>query len=682
MIDIDGRRVLPSSNEILYQGQTVKLPPKAMQVLVCLARHSQEVVPREQILDEVWSDAEVGEDVLTSAISVLRKSLGDTRRSAGLIETIPKRGYRMTVPARWTERRISEVDQGEFEEAASHSGLVRWEKLGLAKAWRKRPVTLVLAALAVTIAAVVGFLQATREPEVSAADGKRVVVLPFETLGEHADRESWGLGFRQELLSHLTRASRNTEALQNYVFFPGDPLDDGFLSGRTQDVDAYVVGDVRSFQGRVRVTSQIIDFRERRTLWAESFDGDESDLFRLETRVARRATAALVRRAHALRDSGEGAEDAESIALKHARRGYVYLTSLDYQSNENAYALFKKALDQDPVCALALAGQSEALARRHMRFGFDQRSLEESLRKSRRAIELQPNLPEGYRALSTALQAKRRFDEAIQALEMAVELKPDDYESMGRLGLMYLLSGRLDRTVELYEKLIRLRPGDPRVLSYLAKGQMLLEDNERAEQRLLEALDSEPLSSSANAFMVDLRMRQGRYEEAAKQCEVVLRALKGNQMCLGRRAEASMLAGDTEAAWRDFSRLSQSHPRDPYYKMRAAQFLVLKGQQGKAEELLRQAISIGTDRIDNSLSWSLNTYFVLASSHALLGRNDEAFQWLDRALEKGYSNYVWLLLEPAFEELRRDERFEQVVADMQSEVNQMRGRLGLAAIVN
>ena len=66
-----------------------------MEVLVCLAKHSGETVPKETLMAEVWGDTFVTDDVLTRSISELRKALADDAKSPQLIETIPRRGYRL-----------------------------------------------------------------------------------------------------------------------------------------------------------------------------------------------------------------------------------------------------------------------------------------------------------------------------------------------------------------------------------------------------------------------------------------------------------------------------------------------------------------------------------------------------------------------------------------------------------
>ena len=88
----------PAAGEMVGPAGRAKLDPKVMQVLVVLARCAGEVVPRDALLEEVWPGVIVGDDVVSRCIYQLRRHLrqaGGERRHADLVETLPKRGYRL-----------------------------------------------------------------------------------------------------------------------------------------------------------------------------------------------------------------------------------------------------------------------------------------------------------------------------------------------------------------------------------------------------------------------------------------------------------------------------------------------------------------------------------------------------------------------------------------------------------
>ncbi len=84
---------------VLRQEREFRLAPKAVAVLVCLIEAGQRVVSRNDLMDAVWPDADVGEEVLTQAIAELRRALGEQARDGAVVETIRKSGYRLRLPA-------------------------------------------------------------------------------------------------------------------------------------------------------------------------------------------------------------------------------------------------------------------------------------------------------------------------------------------------------------------------------------------------------------------------------------------------------------------------------------------------------------------------------------------------------------------------------------------------------
>jgi Tol biopolymer transport system component/DNA-binding winged helix-turn-helix (wHTH) protein len=99
--------VRPSRQRIEKDGNTVKLEPKAMQTLVCLASRPGEVFSRQELLESVWADTIVGDETLSRIISQLRQLLDDDKKNPRFIETIYKSGYRLLAEPRPIEKPIA-----------------------------------------------------------------------------------------------------------------------------------------------------------------------------------------------------------------------------------------------------------------------------------------------------------------------------------------------------------------------------------------------------------------------------------------------------------------------------------------------------------------------------------------------------------------------------------------------
>ena len=93
----------PMTCRLSREGTEISLEPKVMDLLAFLAAREGRVATKAEIIEGVWDGRFVVESVLTRAVSLLRKALGDSARRPSYVETIPRRGYRVVAPVRWLE---------------------------------------------------------------------------------------------------------------------------------------------------------------------------------------------------------------------------------------------------------------------------------------------------------------------------------------------------------------------------------------------------------------------------------------------------------------------------------------------------------------------------------------------------------------------------------------------------
>ncbi|MCK5146714.1 PD40 domain-containing protein [bacterium] len=96
--------IQPELDRISDDRGELQIPPKYMDVLFHLAKHAGQLVSRQKLLEDIWKDTVVVEESLTRAVSELRKLLGDDPRNSQIIETIPKKGYRLIAKISWKEQ--------------------------------------------------------------------------------------------------------------------------------------------------------------------------------------------------------------------------------------------------------------------------------------------------------------------------------------------------------------------------------------------------------------------------------------------------------------------------------------------------------------------------------------------------------------------------------------------------
>lgn len=116
---IDDFLINPDGNEILTRGKTLKLESKTMNLLTLLAENAERTLSKEEIFREIWPDMIVTEDSISRCISQLRKAFSDDPQNPRVIETIPRKGYRIKVPVQFVEQEAGEPVSPERRVAAS-----------------------------------------------------------------------------------------------------------------------------------------------------------------------------------------------------------------------------------------------------------------------------------------------------------------------------------------------------------------------------------------------------------------------------------------------------------------------------------------------------------------------------------------------------------------------------------
>jgi transcriptional activator of cad operon len=188
--------VNPSLDSISRGGETQKLEPRTMRLLMCLANSASEVVSVDRLLTEVWVDVVVGSASVYEAVSQLRKILGDVGPNPSYIVTVPRKGYRLIASV---QRGTGPVQASQVQEAARKlvPSLLIWTIAG---------AFAVLASVAAYFFVGRGNLS-IHETTVSddVVNSKSIAVLPFTDMSEKRDQEYFADGMSEELIGLLTQ---------------------------------------------------------------------------------------------------------------------------------------------------------------------------------------------------------------------------------------------------------------------------------------------------------------------------------------------------------------------------------------------------------------------------------------------------------------------------------------------
>jgi TolB-like protein/tetratricopeptide (TPR) repeat protein len=337
-------------------------------------------------------------------------------------------------------------------------------------------------------------LPAVTAPSVATEAPDSVAILPFVDMSPGRDQEYFCDGIAEEIINSLCcirdlRIASRTSSFQ----FKGRAADVREI-GRALGVGAVLEGSVRKAGERVRITAQLVSSADGYHLWSESYDRDLSDVFAIQTEIAGKLVGAL--RVSLSRQEREliqrrGTSNAEAYDLY--LRGQAHLRDGTDTEMNPAIEFFREAIRRDERFAQAHAGIANAQSIKGLwRVGMTQADFDEAFAASRRALELEPRMPEAYIARAMLLSLQGRTDEARRDYEEAIRLNPASFDAHYLFARHCFQGGDFERAVPLYETALKLRPDDYQALCML-EGSLLklgrMEQHADVARRAMDAID-------------------------------------------------------------------------------------------------------------------------------------------------------------------------------------------------
>ena len=487
----------PSTNELSRNGETVRIEPKAMEVLMLLAERAGEVTSREALFASVWPGVVVGDEALTQCVIKLRRALGDNPRAPSYIETISKRGYRLIAPV----RQVKGEPGTRVDTQLPSRGLMRRARDALVH--NRLVVALLIGLLVVSgayivhdqrrSAVVAQTFDAAGEREASLVT---VTVLPFESLGGDDEQAYLARGISNDLMAALSRLPE-----LRVIGSSGAPV-----PSQTAPGARYLIsGSVQRGAGKLRIGINLIDTDTNRQLWSDRFERPIDDLFSVQDEIIQRLTESLPAK---LTDAAR-----QRLARRHTRsleayddflRGQALFLVRRVDENEAARALYRKALELDPEFARAYAGVAMTYAMEHIlrQARGDSPLLARAFELAEAARLIDPELPEIHWALGFVHAQARRHDLALQSLQRAIDLNRSYADAYALTAGVYTYSGRPARSIPLLRTAMRLNP-DGGYLYFLLLGRAYLfeNDSEQALINLREAAARNPVNLETRIYL-------------------------------------------------------------------------------------------------------------------------------------------------------------------------------------
>ena len=582
--------------ELRRQGRRVKLEKKPMELLIFLVSRREQLVSRQEIVAKLWRsnlfiDAETN---INNIVRKIRSALGDHSAKPRFLETVVGKGYRFVGPVRVIDARYPLSDSGS------------------------------------AVARVVG------EKTGELSESSSLAVLPLMLLGKATDDNGVCLGFADALVVRLGNLPGvdvlPTSAVLN-VSAEATPAETGSRLG----VRFLVHGGIQVSKGVWRLSIEMFDTHLQSVCFTRKRDLDLNRLCELEDEIAKQIAMALNRPLSPAVVQRSPRYSKDPMAYAEFIRGYKLSSTGNPAMLDEAARHLSNAVTRDPAFSLAHAVLSVVCATRHFELDPGSAWLEKAEFHCRRAIELEPDLPEGHVANAFLLWGpSKNFQhlEAITELKRALTLQNNQPQAYNRLGTILAHIGLLGHAREMYE---RARPFHPRktVSHSIVQVYVWNQEHDLARQEI-EAWSAEsPENKYPVYFAIQLSLMTGALREARALLDKAVKLL----------------------------------PEEPLIISLEGVYYALNGSEGKALDCLTTACAS-----PKSFGHAHHSYYQIACILALLERREAAFEWLERSVSSGYACWPFFLKDPCLKNLRELPAFEVLVSSLQAKYPD---RLGL-----
>ena len=600
-------------DELRRAGSRAKLRGRPLDILAALLERPGEVLTREELRARLWpADTFVDFDHgLSSSVNRLREALGDVADNPRFIETVPRRGYRFIAPVE-PAAVPPEVQSAPSVPAAPVEGRGR----------RRHALTAGLALVAALLL-LLGW-HWWRQPSPQAGP-VRLVVLPFEDLGEQRGRDFLADGMTDALITELSQVhSLRVISRTTAMAYKGVSKSLAQIS-RELRIDVAVEGSILRSGDRARINAQVIDTARDRNLWAHSYDCALVDVLDVQRRVAREITESVrVAVSETERQMLERSSPISPVAFEAYVRGRLLREQLTPESLIESRDAFTRVVGLAPDFAAGWA----ALADVYWVMGapgYDSADPREAMplarSAARRALELDPMEHLAHATLgNVALDYDWSWSEAEARFSRALEVSPSFALAHLWYSTFLAAMGRHDEAIEEARRARELDPLSRRAALTLGIRYYYAGRDAEAEAQLRRVLADDPDAFAARVALGLVRLRRGGAADAVGEMERAVLDSGGNAWVLGSLGYAYGVTGRAGEARAVLARLDEA------------------ARVGRVSPFARASVWMG------------------------LGDHDAALAALEEAYAERSGWMIFLKVEPMLEGLHGDPRFEDLMA--------------------
>jgi len=455
----------------------------------------------------------------------------------------------------------------------------------------------------------------------SAVPEKSIAVLPFVNMSGNKDDEYLSDGMTEELINVLAKVPGLRVPGRTSCFAFKGKNDEGIFHevGERLHVGTVLEGSVRKAGDKLRVTAQLVNVADGYHLWSEDYDGDLKDILAFQSNVAKRVVEALQVKL--------GVEETRALAKKptenpEAHRLYL-LGRYEFGKYSEAgwtssIRYYEQALKLDPNYALAYCGLADTYAYMGGVVMPSKEAVVKEKEFAQKALELDPELPEAHLSLACALGGAFDWRNAQIEFDRAIELNPNLAWAYEIYAWFLGGVGRLDEAIAKDKKAIEL----------------------------------DPLNSFFQASLAYYLYHARRYDDAMVQIRKTLELDPTSTLAHNLLGRCLLGKGDTAGAIAEFQQ-SKINITGAWYQGLLGYAYAISGDRPKAEQILRELEAQAKRQYVNSSAF--------AAIYLGLGEKEKALDWLEKAYENQESACWLLKVDPIYDSMRNEPRFQALV---------------------
>ena len=346
---------------------------------------------------------------------------------------------------------------------------------------------------------------------------------------------------------------------------------------------------------------------------------------------------------------------------------------------DRAIEYFYKALEIDPDYSSAYTQLSNAFRSQVPWDGFDRYEVDMAISFGEKAVFLDPDDPEARMALGMAYYWKRWYRQAYPHIRHADELNASA-ETAAALGVMEIEMGNFDRALNEFERALQFDTTNPLLLFRIGSVERILGNRERARDLIQQALEEFPDQPVLNTNIVYMLLEEEKFDEAIQYVEVLTAEYPDHLRLNALAGLTHWYIGNDSEAIEYLEHIVELPDQDPligwwgtYSSTVLGHLYKRAGNTEQADAMFANSVKGYKNRLkEGAEGWGY--MFDLARVYAVKGENDKALQWLSHANEFGFPEYYMALIDPMLEEMKDEPDFRQIMADMESRIEEMRER--------